>query len=82
MGVLIDAVGEQAALVEPDIARRCADQAGHAVPFHVFRHVEAHQFDAKSVGQLARDLGFADAGWTGKQVIANRLFRFAQTGAR
>ena len=34
--VLVDGVGQQAALVEADIARRRADQARDRVPLHVF----------------------------------------------
>ena len=49
--------------------------------FHIFRHVKAHQLDAKRLGQLAGNLGLADPGRAGEQVIANRLFRLAQTGA-
>jgi hypothetical protein len=47
MRVLVDAVGEQAALVEADIAGRRADQPRDGVPLHVFRHVEAQQLDAE-----------------------------------
>ena len=46
MGMLVDAIGQQTALIEPDIPRRCADQTGHRVFLHVFRHVEAQQFHA------------------------------------
>ena len=79
--MLVDAVGQQAALVEADIARRRADQAGDRVPLHVFRHVEAQQLDAQRIGQLLGDLGLADAGRAGEQVVADRLFRLAQAGA-
>src|SRR3974390_849145 len=82
MRMLIDAVGEQPALVEADIAGRRADQARYRVPLHVFRHVKAYQLDAKRHGQLLGNLGLADAGRPGKQVTANRLFRLAQAGAR
>ena len=47
MRMLVDAVGQQAALVEADIARRRADQARNRVALHIFRHVEAQQFDAE-----------------------------------
>jgi hypothetical protein len=40
---LVDAVGQQAALVEADIAGWRADQARNGVPLHVFRHVEPDQ---------------------------------------
>ncbi len=80
--VLEHRIGEQAALVEADIARRRADQARHGVPLHVFRHVEADQLDAQLVGQLAGDLGLADAGGAGQQEVADRPVRIAQAGAR
>ena len=43
--MLVDAVGEQAALIEADIAGRRADQAADRVALHVLRHVEAQQLD-------------------------------------
>ena len=45
--MLVDAVGQQAALVEADIAGRRADQPRDGVALHVFRHVEADQLDAE-----------------------------------
>ena len=36
MGMLVDAIGQQAALVEADIARRRADQAADGVALHIF----------------------------------------------
>ncbi len=81
MRMLVDPVGQQPALVEADIARRRADQARDGVLFHVFRHVEAQQLDAEAVGQLLGDLGLADAGGAGEEVVADRLFGLAQTGA-
>ena len=62
MRMLVDAVGQQTALVETDIAGRRADQARDRVPLHVFRHVEADQFDAERQRQLLGDFGLADAG--------------------
>ena len=47
MRMLVDAVGQQAALVEADIAGRRADQARDRVALHIFRHVEAQQLDAE-----------------------------------
>jgi hypothetical protein len=43
------------------------------MPLHVFGHVEAHQLDAHAVGQLAGDLGLADAGRAGEEEAADRL---------
>ena len=62
MRMLVDAVGQQAALVEADIARRRADQPRDRVLLHVLRHVEAQQLDAHQGRQLLGDLGLADAG--------------------
>jgi hypothetical protein len=47
--MLVDAVGQQTALIETDIARRRADQPGHRVALHVFRHVEAQQLHAQGL---------------------------------
>ena len=79
--MLVDAVGQQAALVEADIAGRRADQPRDRVALHVFRHVEAQQLDAERRGELLGDLGLADAGRAGEQVAADRLLRLAQAGA-
>ena len=43
---LADGVGEQAALVEADVARRRADEPRHRVLLHVLGHVEAQELDA------------------------------------
>ncbi len=82
MRVLVHAIGQHAALVKPDIARRRADQTGNRVLFHVFRHVEADQFHAKRRGKLLCHLGLADARRPGEEVVADGLFRFAQAGTR
>ena len=81
MRMLVDAVGQQAALVEADIAGRRADQPRDGVALHVFRHVEAHQLDAERRGELLGHLGLADAGRAREQVAADRLLRLAQAGA-
>jgi hypothetical protein len=80
--MLVDAVGQEAALVETDIAGRRADQARHGVPLHIFGHVEAQQLDAERCRKLLGDFGLADAGRPRKQVAADRLLRFTQAGAR
>ena len=82
VGVLVDGVGEQTALVEADIAGRGADQPRHGMALHIFRHVEAHEFDAHDEGELARRFGLADSGGAGEQVAADGLLGFAQAGAR
>ena len=76
--MLVDRLGQQAALIETDIARRRADQARHRMPLHVFGHVEAHQFHAHGDGQLTRHFGLADAGRTGEQERTHRLALIAQ----
>jgi len=48
---------------------------------HIFRHVEARDLDAEALGELAGDLGLADAGWPREQVAADRLLTVAQAGA-
>jgi hypothetical protein len=80
MRMLIDTVGQHTTLIEPDIARRGADQTRDRVFLHVFRHIETQQFDTQRIGQLFGDLGLADPGRTGEQIIADRLFGFAQAG--
>ena len=49
---------------------------------HVLGHVEADQLDAHAVGELARDLGLADAGRAAEQEVADRLLRVAEARAR
>ena len=80
--MLGDRLGEQAALVEADVARRRADQARHRVPLHVLGHVEADELDAHGDGELARDLGLADAGGAGEQEAADGLALIAEARAR
>ena len=74
--------GKQSALIKADIAGRRADQPAYGMAFHVFGHVEANQFDAHAIGQLARYFGFSDASRPGEQEAANGLLRVAQSGAR
>ena len=78
MRVLRDRLGEEAALVEADIARRGADQARDGVALHVLRHVEADELDAEHDRELARDLGLADSGGTREQEAARRLALVAE----
>ena len=79
--MLVDAVGQQAALVEADIARRRADETRDRVALHVFRHVEAQHLDAEDGAELLGDFRLADAGGAGEQVAADGLVRFAQARA-
>ncbi len=81
MRMLVDRVGQQAALVEADIARRRADQPRNRVALHIFGHVEARQLEPEAGGELARRLGLADAGRAGEEIAADRLLRIAQARA-
>ena len=71
--VLGDRLREQSSLVEPDIARRRADEARHGVALHVFRHVEAQKLDAHGDGELAGDLGLADPGGAREEKLPTGL---------
>ncbi len=78
MRLLVDRVGEQAALIKADIAGGRTDQPRDGVALHVFRHVEADHLDAERSRELLGDLGLADAGRSREQVAADRLLRLAQ----
>ncbi len=78
--VLVNAIGQHAALIKPDIAGRGTDQAGHGVFLHVFRHVETQQFHTKRVGQLFRHLGLTHTCRPCEQVVADGFFGLAQAG--
>src|SRR5271154_1138665 len=82
MRVLIDRIGQQSALVKADVAWRRADQPRYRMPLHIFRHVEAGNLDAEGARELARDLGLADPGRSGKEIATDRLLGVAQTRAR
>ena len=82
MRMLVDAVGQEPALIKADIAGRCADQPRDGMALHVFRHVEAQELDAHGFGELACHLGLAHAGGAGEEIAADGLFRFAQAGPR
>ena len=82
MRVLVDAIGQQAALIESDIAGRGADQTADRVFLHILRHVEAKEFNTQIISQLFCDLSFANAGRAGEEVGSDWFFRFTQTRAR
>ncbi len=82
MRMLIDAVGQEAALIEADIAGRRADQARDRMALHIFAHVEAQKLNTHERCELARNFGLADAGGAGEEIAADRLFRLAQAGTR
>ena len=52
------------------------------MPFHIFRHIEAGQFDPHGHCELTCDFRLTDARWARKQIAANRLLRFTQPGPR
>ena len=62
IGILVDAVGQETALVEADIARRRADEPRYRMALHIFRHVEAQQLHSQHFRQALGDFGLADAG--------------------
>ena len=78
--MLVDAVRQQAALIEADIAGRRTDEAADRVALHVLRHVEAEHLDPEQ--PRVGDLRLADAGRSGEQIGADRLVGIAQTRAR
>ena len=82
MRMLVNAIGQQPALIEPDIARRRPEQSADRVPLHIFGHVEAQQFNTERVGQLLGNLCLAYTSGTGKQIRTDRLLRFPQAGTR
>ncbi len=78
-GCLVDAIGQQAALVETDIARRRADQPRLTVWRSMYSDMSKRSSSTPSdVGQLLRHFGLADAGGAREQVGADRLLRLAQ----
>ena len=81
VGLAADRVGEQAALVEADVARGRADEPRDGVLLLVLGHVEAEELDAEDPGELLRDLRLADAGGAGEEEAAGRLLRAAEAGA-
>jgi hypothetical protein len=57
-------LGQLAALVVADVARRRADEPRHGVLLHVLRHVHLDQrvlVAEQELGERARQLGLADA---------------------
>ena len=78
-------LGQGAALVVADIARRCADQPRDAMLFHEFAHVDPDHVvvavEQKSCQRLAQ-LGLADTGRSEEQEGPQRPVRVAQARAR
>src|SRR4029077_12255536 len=79
----VDGLGELAALMEADVARRRADQPGHGVSFLVFAHVDADHgvvVVEQELRQRASQLGLADTGRAEEQERPDRPVFVRQTG--
>ena len=75
-------LGELAALLVADVARRRADHPRHRVLLHVLRHVEPHHralVVEEELGQGPRGLGLADAGGAEEDERAGRPVGITQT---
>src|SRR5829696_3259138 len=80
-----DGLGELAALVVADVARRRTDQARDAVLLHVLRHVDADHRVLRveeELGQRTGELGLADARRAQEEERADRAVGVLQAGAR
>src|SRR3546814_20727908 len=77
MRILIDRVGEQAALIITDIARRRPDQAADRMALHIFGHVEALERNAPDRRELLRDFGLSDPPRPAGQLVTALLFGLA-----
>ena len=78
-------LGEIAAFLVTDVARRRADQPRDRVLLHELGHVDAHHrlFGVEQeLGERLAQLGLADAGGTQEQERAVRPVRIGQPGAR
>src|ERR1041384_384443 len=78
VGISIDRVGQQSALIETYVARRRADEPRYGMFFHVFAHIEAQKLDPQGLRELLRQLSLADPGGSGKKKTAARFFRLAK----
>ncbi len=79
------ALGQLAAFVITDIARRCTDQTRDGVAFAIFRHVDADHRILVAIdgfGQRLGQFGLADAGRAEEQEGCRRARALAQPGAR
>jgi hypothetical protein len=74
-------IDQKAALLEPDISGRRADQARHRVLLHVLAHVEAGELVAQVNCELTGELGLADPRRPGKQEAASRPVGHAKARA-
>ena len=70
VGAAANRLGQLAALIVADIAGRRADEPGHGVLFHIFRHIQPQHGILAAInlrGQSPAQLCFSHAGGTGKQ---------------
>src|SRR5579864_3171614 len=77
-------LGQLAAFVVPDVARRRADEPRHGVLLHVLRHVDLDErvlVAEEELGERARELGLADAGRAEEDERAGRPLRILDAGA-
>ena len=77
-------LGELAALLEADVARRRADEPGDGVLLHVLGHVDPDHRPLvveQELGERPRELGLADAGRAQEQERADGPVRIGQAGA-
>jgi hypothetical protein len=81
MRMLVDAIGQEPALIEADVAGRRTDQARDRMPLHVFRHVKADKLDPEADSELLRHFGLADAGRSPKTDSSRSAFP-ARAGPR
>ena len=78
-------LGEIAALLVADIARRRADEPRHGVLLHELRHVDAHHRllgVEQELGERLAELGLADTRRSEEQERTVRPARIGETGAR
>ena len=84
VGLAAHRLGELAALLVADVARRRADQPRHGVLLHVLGHVDAHHVllaVEERLGERLRELGLADAGGAEEDERADRPPRVLDPGA-
>ena len=84
VGPATDALGQIAAFVVADVARRSSDQSRNGMLLHVFGHVDPDHralVVEEKLGQSARRFGFTDAGRAEKHEDADRTIPILQSGA-
>ena len=84
VGPAADGLGQLAAFVVADVARRRADQARDGVLLHVLAHVDADHgvlVVEEEFGEGARGFGLADAGGAEEDEAADGLLGIAEAGA-